>query len=395
MASAVTVDFIARKIAENENISNYEVILQDPNKKGEGYMGELKFFSLVDSGTKKVILDLAWKESLKNPLVREVHPIRDLYLNEIFFYKTLGPELLKVQKKNKIEKPIVNIPKYYLSCDGDMKEYLVLGNMKSEGYSMFDKNNIMTPDQYKFVFRQYGKLHGLSFAFKKQNPDLFKKLTEQILPGFDSEYRGFGESIHFACKSIYDFFSEADGGVLKAFEKYRDSGEAIFKKSLKYKGNNGIVTHGDSWSNNFLFTYDENGNFSKMAFIDFQCIRVASPVHDLAYCFYTGASKEVLDKLDEILKVYHESLSEVLGQCGENVEKVYPFSVLKEEWKLYSKMGMIFSFIIWKVKTRTPEEMIDVNDLLNDKKYLCVPNKTTYKTSIRNIVIHMHQIGAL
>lgn len=87
----------------------------------------------------------------------------------------------------------------------------------------------------------------------------------------------------------------------------------------------------------FLLGFKDNDTFSDMALVDFQISRVGSPVYDLSYCLYAAATKDILDKLDELLDEYFNSLKQMLLLFGENVDDIYPYTVFKDEWRRYSK----------------------------------------------------------
>lgn len=102
-----------------------------------------------------------------------------------------------------------------------------------------------------------------------------------------------------------------------------------------------------------------------MRLIDFQLIRRGTPVYDLSYFFYTGGNKELFDKLDDYLKIYHESLSKNIRELGSDPEELYPFKQLKAEWKKYALFGVIFSLLLVKLKLL---EKKDVESIVDDEK---------------------------
>ncbi|VEN64461.1 unnamed protein product [Callosobruchus maculatus] len=104
----------------------------------------------------------------------------------------------------------------------------------------------------------------------------------------------------------------------------------------------------------------ETNNVKDIRLIDFQLCRVGTPVFDLSYCFYSGASKALLSQLNYFLDVYHRSLSQSLKQFGLSSEVVYPMSVLKEEWKKYCKFGFFSAVTLWKLKLAPDEEAPDL-----------------------------------
>nr|CAH7750542.1 unnamed protein product [Callosobruchus chinensis] len=93
-----------------------------------------------------------------------------------------------------------------------------------------------------------------------------------------------------------------------------------------------------------MFSYDETNTAKDIRLIDFQLCRIGTPVFDLSYCFYSGASKALLSQLSYFLDVYHQSLSQSLEQ---GVEKILQIWILP-------------AVIIWKLKLAPDEEAPDL-----------------------------------
>lgn len=91
----------------------------------------------------------------------------------------------------------------------------------------------------------------------------------------------------------------------------------------------------------------------KVKLLDFQLAYVTTPIHDLAYFFYSGASKHDMDRLDHYLDIYYDSFSEFVRELGADPTELYPYHVLKDEWKRYSVPGVILGefFVIFTFMT--------------------------------------------
>lgn len=121
---------------------------------------------------------------------------------------------------------------------------------------------------------------------------------------------------------------------------------------------------------------------------------VGSPIFDLSYSFYSGANKETLRKLDKFLKIYYESLSEHLQQYGLKVDEIYPFEVMKQEWKRYCSFGFIMGYQILGVRNMNEDEIPDISKLLNSKEPYIYKKRqkkgNTFEESIYNLAKHMY-----
>lgn len=99
-----------------------------------------------------------------------------------------------------------------------------------------------------------------------------------------------------------------------------------------------------------------------MHFANFQTSRHGSPTLDFAYFFYTCSPKNVLNNVDKYLVVYHDSLSEFLGEFGSNPEKVFPRSLLWGHWKKYNKFGLVTSNILFKFILVSEDESLSIDE---------------------------------
>lgn len=96
-----------------------------------------------------------------------------------------------------------------------------------------------------------------------------------------------------------------------------------------------------------------------MKLVDFQLCRESTPIHDLSYFFYSGASESDLNKLEHYLDIYHKSLAETVTQSGENPDHIFPYNVLVSEWKENALFGMLLGVYLWQIKLSPKENFID------------------------------------
>nr|XP_044251462.1 uncharacterized protein LOC108064399 [Drosophila takahashii] len=74
-----------------------------------------------------------------------------------------------------------------------------------------------------------------------------------------------------------------------------------------------VLNHGDSWSNNIMFNYKDNGEIDRTIFVDLQMCKWGSPAQDLLYMIITSASLDIKTKeFDHFIQIYHERLVECL-----------------------------------------------------------------------------------
>ncbi|XP_019874088.2 uncharacterized protein LOC109602203 [Aethina tumida] len=405
MTDSVPSDIIAlgNKIAAKIGIDNVDVILHSGNAKGEGYLGEIVFLELKDKTNGKC-QHVVVKRAFTNKQTRDTNPIRETFLNEIYFYDDILPALQRFQVENGFEK-FDKISKCFLTSREDTNEYMVLENIKKIGFELFDKTKILSYQHMEIIYKNYAYLHATSFLYRKYKTKEFDKL----LGGLYDLYEPFMK-IEYSITMWTQMFQMAseklipgeDDEVIAAFDKYLKDGIEIFRRSWYYQGKYPLLTHGDCWSNNMMFKYDEKRNVVDLKLLDWQITKVGSPVHDLSYCLYSGASLDTYERLDDLLKLYYEHFSAVLRQAGENPEEVYPFSVLKEEWKEYCKFGWTMSLMVMKIKTTEQEDKLDLVDISTSdnkiemaKKMVRGTPSTEYDRRARELLLHVYKIGGM
>ena len=137
-----------------------------------------------------------------------------------------------------------------------------------------------------------------------------------------------------------------------------------------------------------------------MRLIDFQLMFVGTPVCDLSYCLYSGASKKVFDNLNDYLEVYYDSFSSFVKSLGSDTEKLFPFSALKDHWKKYSRFGLIMALAVIKMKLTHSEDIVDLTDDIEMDQFAEIMAKQkfdaeSYNKRVRGLLWHMSEVGAL
>lgn len=149
----------------------------------------------------------------------------------------------------------------------------------------------------------------------------------------------------------------------------------------------------------------ESGEPVEVKLIDFQLGRETTPIHDLAYFFYSGASKSDLDCLDDYLHDYHTILAAILRENGLENEQIFPYQALKNEWKEYGILGLIYGIHFWEIKltpkSQFTEDMGGVEEGNMDKLVKAIEKfgKTVtgeeFKERVVPLLVHGYETGIL
>ncbi|XP_018566200.1 uncharacterized protein LOC108907140 [Anoplophora glabripennis] len=379
----------------NGGEGDLEIVSHDPNKKGEGFSGAIVFVTLRDKRTRNE-LNVIVKQAYRGPSVRELLQ-RDVFINETYFYTKVWSRLDKFQERIPEKCRFQKVPKCLASDSNESIMFLVMENLKLQHFHNHVKKVLLDREHYELIFKEYGKFHGISFAYKALHPEKYVEMAEGLVNMYSilAKKHFYQNSIKYA----YEICAESlqpgvDDAVIEKLRHYLQNYKGIFLEIAEAETKYAVITHGDCWSSNMMFKYNDSKKVTDVRFFDFQFARSASPCCDLSYCLYSGASKEVLKDLDYLLQIYHDSLSETLKQFGCDSDKLFPMQALKEDWKRFCKLALTMSLMVWRVKFVYEEEWKDNTDeAINVQEQIIQSgyDETAFNKTVRDLLYHLHE----
>lgn len=149
--------------------------------------------------------------------------------------------------------------------------------MVERDFIMINQSDI-TFEHILLVMKALGRFHAVSFALKDQEPDKFDELANNLEELFFT--RGGPMSAHViqAERMAIDCITDDnDVGLLEAILRLYEQNQ--YDQLVDLANGNGaepyaVVLHGDLWSNNTMFRYNEaNNTVMDVCFIDWQITR--------------------------------------------------------------------------------------------------------------------------
>ncbi|XP_050298807.1 uncharacterized protein LOC126737798 [Anthonomus grandis grandis] len=396
---------ILTNIAEAKCLKNYKVLPNIVADVGDGFLSTFYKGEIYNNDTGEII-----SVGIKMEPPFTGFNFAKIYKNEELFYKDFLPAILALQAEANMEDPFDNTATYFDSQIGN-NNFIALENLSDKAYKLHDKKAYLNRECLEKIFKIYGKFHALSFVLRKRNWEFYEEIHKQYSSDiFQYFVKSERDSIIFK-KSIVAAYNalDHDSEMYKDLEALPENCIKLFIKASEYKGKYWCSTHGDCWSNNMLFKYLDNGEVEDIKLIDFQLARDGSPIHDLAYFFYSGAAKEDLYRIDGYLKIYHESFSRVLKSLGETPDELFPFEALLNEWKENAMLGVFLGIHLWQVKLLPKEEYQALfNNPVDEKKptieelgeiFMELLQKTlegdTFRERAKNILIQAFEYGII
>ncbi|XP_030373641.1 uncharacterized protein LOC115623435 [Scaptodrosophila lebanonensis] len=307
---------IFKHVEPNVQINSFE--LAPGSGRGDNYTASLYRIHLTgqqqnleDANESKWELNVICKVLPESVVRREAYKSDNLFRNEVEFYTTIIPELLKFQaSKTGVEAPLFNsIPKCY-SARNDL---LIMEDLRIRGFEMPDRIKGLSIEETEAVLLQVAQFHALSLGYKFEHPEKFAKMCSMVSEGLfcasnASWYKNYYERLSKnAIKMVSDVLP-ADSKYLHALRDFAESssffGQMVHLVSAESPLS--AICHGDCWANNFLYRYEgDHERVLEVALVDFQLIRYSSIALDIANLLYCCTTKKMRDAhLQALLKVY-------------------------------------------------------------------------------------------
>lgn len=196
------------------------------------------------------------------------------------------------------------------------KEVVITADLGLQGFSNASRLEGLNMHQCNAALGKLAKFHAASSVFFEEhgpynevfNINLFVESSQSIFEDFN---RNIMESMEPCVKGLCEngeYFSEKI--IQKDIKKYVK--HLMKSEDIDYSEFN-VLNHGDFWSNNILFQYNEKSEVNETLFIDFQMCKYGSPALDLFY-FIFSSSKIYLkvNEFDNFINYYHRHLVENL-----------------------------------------------------------------------------------
>lgn len=198
-------------------------------------------------------MDYVIKQAIAANTSENVEVMESTYFNEIHFYKTIWPELVKLQESIPGFKCFNKIPKCYAISSEPGKEKLVMENLKSIGCEMIPRDGTFDHHFTTLLMKTYGQFHGISAAYRELNPEEYKKLTDPLKKSTESVLTmEIFKNYISGCMNHWHSLVE-DEKIKKKLFPYKKSGLERAIEAINYRGKNPVINHGDCWSNNIMF----------------------------------------------------------------------------------------------------------------------------------------------
>ncbi|KAH8334617.1 hypothetical protein KR059_012407 [Drosophila kikkawai] len=260
--------------------------------------------------------------------------------------------------------------KYYHSVKAPVQT-IVFSDLKVEGYKVASREAGLDWNHASLILQQLGKFHATSMVLAKKDPAIVKQytrgmLSEDILMKSDTFEVMFGGFLKGLIKSsaTWPGFEK----VSKNLQRLMDNFRSVCVAAAKPKPGDRyvVLNHGDMWTNNFMYAYDNAAQPetpTRAIFVDFQLSFYGSPACDLNFFLNTNVKLELLQgRREELIKVYYAAFKDALEYA--RFKDIPTYEDLQYELRSRETYGLFGLFAFLPMITM-PKELAQDNSIEN------------------------------
>ncbi|XP_058126728.1 uncharacterized protein LOC131292329 [Anopheles ziemanni] len=267
---------------------------------------------------------------------------------------------------------------YYATTDP--VRTIVFEDLKAIGFRMCDRTHGgLDYAHLELVMRKIGKFHAASMLYAAQSADNERQLRERYSYGFYNPQQKVEDYPILAVfqtglekfLSVATGWPELEAEILPKLQALLPTFKQRIADSVKPQRSTTrfhVLNHGDLWSNNLMFRYDDGAVPREVMFVDYQLSCYGSPGFDLVYSLYNCPQADVrLTLLDDLLKVYYRSLSDVLQAA--NYASIPTFEAVRQEYEEYEFFGLVCAVSMLPIIMMERSDDVDISfDAFFDQK---------------------------
>ncbi|BFF92959.1 uncharacterized protein DMAD_10901 [Drosophila madeirensis] len=302
-----------RAYCKDEQLRVLKLWAKPATEKGGNYVGVMtRIYVDYENGSgtlqkKSYILKQACPEDASQSKLFQEY---DVYNREMDMYELVMPKMAELLREigftEKLTAEAVVVDRE--------RTIMILEDLATLRYVNADRVKQLDLAHTKLTIELLARFHAAALVLNQRYPELLRN-------NYSSHFFSRGK------KGYEEIFT----GLFKAFiryvntqpslkERYSDKLEHIVSHLMEYAARSVDVgekdfqtlIHGDCWTTNVMYQYDDEGNPVTVLPIDFQFSTWTSPVVDLLYLFSTSLREEVREKEIELVQHHFYELKKNL-----------------------------------------------------------------------------------
>lgn len=313
---------ILKKHENDVNLKVISVKTSDVTGKGEHYASVMWRAAVeVKSSKSPNILKCSYvvKSVYEDPAKSGMFAMYGIYKREIEMYEKVSVEIGNILKS--IGDTTQLFPKA-IHHDYE-KEVLVFEDLALRGFRNIDRRERLDLVQAKMVMEKLAKMHAATVILEERKPGFFSHFNMGIFNRKVTAFLDFFLTHLDICieeVSKWDNYKQYQPKLLQIRNELNERASEVYDPSKNFMN---VLIHGDLWTNNIMFTFDDKKQANDLLFVDLQFSTWTSPAVDILYFAHNSLKEDIRQtKLAEIIQHYHTHLSTLLKKL--NTKKKIP-----------------------------------------------------------------------
>ena len=203
------------------------------------------------------------------------------------------------------------------------KEVIVMEDLLKKDYIMADRILQLDLQHTRLTLQKMAKMHAASIVAHSKDSKIFDKFDTGM---FNRKTDAFHCFFNSNMEALVNEVSEWPGYsyYAKKLQKLQlNLCENATKAFDRDEGDLHVFVHGDLWTNNVMFKYNDKNEPIDVILLDFQFCCYASPAIDLLYFINTSCIEDLRqNRVEELIQYYYYHLMDILGRLSFDCEKL-------------------------------------------------------------------------
>lgn len=233
-----------------------------------------------------------------------------IYDNELHAYQHLLPALYKIWNGERFT------PIFYACTEAKV---LILEDLTKSGFKPRNKKDRLDLVHSRAALSVLATFHAVTVKYLQKLESLQEPISQSLLEPIKPA--NFKDQAHHFYEQVLELANgRTSESVMQKLRNFEDKLVTTSPYHINSDRNNlTVIAHGDYWTTNILFQYNEKGEVTGTRMVDWQISRRTSAVVDLMYLFVTSLQFEVFrDHRDELINLYLETLNKTLSIVNAN-----------------------------------------------------------------------------
>jgi len=298
-----------RTYCKDDQLKVLKIWAKPATGKGENFVGVMTRiyvdYQLGDGSVQKKTFIV--KQALPEDVPQaEVFFEYELYTREMDMYEFVLPKLKELLQEagldGKLTADAIAVDREYST--------MILEDLAPYKFVNADRVKQLDLAHTKLTLEMLAKFHAASIILQQRHPELLTKCF--FTHFFSRDKKAYSEVFTGLFRAFLRFIN----GQPNLKQTYGDKLEKLRSHIMEYgarvydvgEGDLRTLNHGDCWTTNIMFQYDDAGDPQTVVAIDFQFSNCTSPTIDLHYFFTTSLKEEVRDKEPELVEHHYNAL---------------------------------------------------------------------------------------